>query len=311
MWPPTHFTVRELIDRLRSYIISLSIICPVVAGENYYSPAFTDQRTKAQGVWVHLLQSQGHKVSKLGFHTDLYVPTPLSLCYPTFPSFHRSTLVCIYFYPHFGGLWWCFSWSSLALGSNLPLPHPLSLPSPSSRKLWLLAFSQLLEDSANALGLASNNWPYITQQKSLPEHAGVGRAGGTLCGPTSHLSSREGFLQPWASITWLRFSQRLFPGPLSLPICSWEKLLWQHHCLLRGLAPPGLCSFFQHCMGCGLLPPGEEERKPKKERLELMTSTTLFPTMFSTSAVFLCPQWCSESDFLQKEGGGPRQLPSS
>lgn len=79
MWPPTHFTVRELIDRLRSYIISLSIICPVVAGENYYSPAFTDQWTKAQGVWVHLLQSQGHKVSKLGFHTNLYVPTPLSL----------------------------------------------------------------------------------------------------------------------------------------------------------------------------------------------------------------------------------------
>lgn len=27
-----HFTVRELIDRLRSYIISLSIICPVLQG---------------------------------------------------------------------------------------------------------------------------------------------------------------------------------------------------------------------------------------------------------------------------------------
>lgn len=43
----------------------------------------------------------------------------------------------------------------------------------------------------------------------------------------SHLSSREGFLQPWASITRLRCSQRLFPGPLRLPTCSWGKLLWQ------------------------------------------------------------------------------------
>lgn len=38
-------------------------------------------------------------------------------------------------------------------------------------------------------------------------------------GTTSGLSSREGSLPPWASETWLLFSQRLFSGPLRLPIC--------------------------------------------------------------------------------------------
>lgn len=169
----------------------------------------------------------------------------------------------------------------------------------------MLAFSQLLEDSANALELASCYWPYITQQKRVSQNTlGWGGREGHAWGQSPISPSL--YLCDLASV----FTKALPLVPQSPHLQLGEKTLAISLSSERSGTPrPVEClPALNRVWSSPIRGIGKETWKGKAgaHNIHSFVSDNVL-----TSAVFLCVPCDALSQFSPEEGRGPRQLLSS